>query len=110
MFDAMERGDITAMYIIGENPAQSEADTGRTDRAPGPGSISSSSRTSSSRRRQLLADVVLPAAAGWAETDGTVTSSRTRRVQRVRKALEPRRARHSTTSRIFFALASDDGG
>ena len=25
----MERGDITTMYIIGENPAQSEADTGR---------------------------------------------------------------------------------
>jgi formate dehydrogenase major subunit len=35
-----------------------------------------------------MADVVLPAAAGWAETDGTVTSSE-RRVQRVRKALDP---------------------
>src|SRR5207237_1131337 len=35
-----------------------------------------------------LAHVVLPAAAGWAESDGTVTNSE-RRVQRVRRALEP---------------------
>jgi formate dehydrogenase major subunit len=39
-------------------------------------------------RTAQLADVVLPAAAGWAESDGTVTSSE-RRTQRVRKALEP---------------------
>lgn len=35
-----------------------------------------------------MADVVLPAAAGWAEAEGTVTNSE-RRVQRVRKALDP---------------------
>ncbi|HEY2183066.1 MAG TPA: molybdopterin dinucleotide binding domain-containing protein, partial [Gaiellaceae bacterium] len=35
-----------------------------------------------------LADVVLPGCAGWAESEGTVTSSE-RRVQRVRKALDP---------------------
>src|SRR5215207_1121425 len=35
-----------------------------------------------------LADVVLPAAASWAESEGTVTNSE-RRVQRVRKALDP---------------------
>ena len=35
-----------------------------------------------------LADVVLPAGASWAESDGTVTNSE-RRVQRVRKALDP---------------------
>ena len=35
-----------------------------------------------------IADVVLPAAAAWAETEGTVTNSE-RRVQRVRKALDP---------------------
>ena len=34
-----------------------------------------------------LADVVLPALAGWAETEGTVTSSE-RRVQRVRAVVE----------------------
>src|SRR5437868_1416467 len=26
MFEAMERGDLTALYVLGENPAQSEAD------------------------------------------------------------------------------------
>ena len=35
-----------------------------------------------------MADVVLPAAASWCEAEGTVTYSE-RRVQRVRKALEP---------------------
>src|SRR5450759_4848724 len=35
-----------------------------------------------------LADVVFPAAASWCESEGTVTSSE-RRVQRVRKALDP---------------------
>ena len=35
-----------------------------------------------------LADVVLPAAASWAESEGTVTNSE-RRVQRVRKAMDP---------------------
>ena len=35
-----------------------------------------------------LADVVLPATATWCEAEGTVTNSE-RRVQRVRKALEP---------------------
>src|SRR2546430_1430382 len=35
-----------------------------------------------------VADVVLPAAAGWCESEGTVTSSE-RRVQRVRRALRP---------------------
>jgi predicted molibdopterin-dependent oxidoreductase YjgC len=50
-----------------------------------------------------MADVVLPAAAGWAETDGTVTSSE-RRVQRVRKALEqPGEARDDLL--ILAALA-----
>ena len=35
-----------------------------------------------------MADVVLPASASWCEAEGTVTNSE-RRVQRVRKALEP---------------------
>ncbi len=32
MFDAMERGELTALYVIGENPMQSEADRHRTER------------------------------------------------------------------------------
>jgi predicted molibdopterin-dependent oxidoreductase YjgC len=87
MFEAMEHGELTACYIVGENPLRSEADTGRT--------------------RKLLenleylvvqdifltdtaeaADVVLPSTATWCEAEGTVTNSE-RRVQRVRKALQP---------------------
>ncbi|HUZ84780.1 MAG TPA: molybdopterin dinucleotide binding domain-containing protein, partial [Gaiellales bacterium] len=39
-------------------------------------------------RTAELADVVLPASAGWCESDGTVTSSE-RRVQLMRRALDP---------------------
>ncbi|MEU5996614.1 molybdopterin-dependent oxidoreductase [Streptomyces sp. NPDC047197] len=87
MFEAMDEGGLKAVYCIGENPAQSEADSEQAMR----------------RMRALdffvvqdifltktaeLADVVLPATAAWAETDGTTTNSE-RRVQRVRKALRP---------------------
>jgi predicted molibdopterin-dependent oxidoreductase YjgC len=87
MFEAMDHGELTALYVIGENPIQSEADRNVTER----------------RLRGLdflvvqdivmtataeIADVVLPASASWAEAEGTVTNSE-RRVQRVRKALEP---------------------
>lgn len=87
MFEAMERGDFRALYVLGENPLQSEADQEQTRH----------------RLEQLdclivqdifltataqMADVVFPAAAGWCESDGTVTNSE-RRVQRVRKAIEP---------------------
>ncbi len=83
----MDDGSLRAVYCIGENPAQSEADGEQAVR----------------RLRALdflvvqdifltktaeLADVVLPATAGWAETDGTTTNSE-RRVQRVRRAVTP---------------------
>ncbi len=35
MFDAMEHGELRSLYVIGENPAQSEADTTRTARLLG---------------------------------------------------------------------------
>ena len=86
MHESMDEGVLKALFVLGENPLQSEAD-------------------SQEMRRRLedlefivvqdifltataeMADVVLPAA-GWGETDGTFTSSE-RRVQRVRKAVEP---------------------
>ena len=87
MFDAMERGDLKALYVLGENPAQSEADSGRTI-----GLLESHDfmvvQDMFLTRTAQMADVVLPAAAGWAESDGTVTSSE-RRTQLVRKALDP---------------------
>jgi formate dehydrogenase alpha subunit len=79
-------GSIRAMYVVGENPMLSEPDLHHVDKA----------------LRQLdclivqdlfmhetaeLAHIFLPAAA-FAEKDGTFTNSE-RRVQRVRKAIDP---------------------
>jgi formate dehydrogenase major subunit len=87
MFDAMERGDLSALYVIGENPASSEADQHRTIRLL-KGLDTLVVQDMLLTRTAELADVVLPAAAGWCESDGTVTNSE-RRVQRVRRALPP---------------------
>jgi predicted molibdopterin-dependent oxidoreductase YjgC len=87
MFDAMERGDLRSVYVIGENPAQSEADGARTRRLLGNLDHLVVQDMFLTKTAQL-ADVVLPAAAGWAETEGTFTSSE-RRIQLVRKAVDP---------------------
>lgn len=87
MFDAMERGDLTTLYVIGENPLQSEADRHRTERLMRGLDflvVQDLFLTATAE----IADVVFPAAAAWAESEGTVTNSE-RRVQRVRKALDP---------------------
>jgi formate dehydrogenase major subunit len=73
--------------VVGENPAQSEADQTRaTQLLKGLDHlvVQDIFRTQTAE----LADVVLPASAAWCEAEGTVTSSE-RRVQRVRKALDP---------------------
>ncbi|MDX6369550.1 MAG: hypothetical protein QOG93_1052 [Gaiellaceae bacterium] len=87
MFDAMEHGELTALYVIGENPAQSEADQNRA-RTLLSGLDCLIVQDIFRTKTAELADVVFPASASWAETEGTVTSSE-RRVQRVRKAIEP---------------------
>jgi formate dehydrogenase major subunit len=87
MFEAMERGELTAGYIVGENPLRSEADTGRTRRLLS-GLEHFVVQDMFLTGTAELASVVLPATATWCEAEGTVTSSE-RRVQRVRKALEP---------------------
>ena len=87
MFEAMERGELRALYVIGENPAQSEADVQRARRLLD-GLDHLVVQDIVLTKTAEMADVVLPAAAAWAETEGTVTNSE-RRVQRVRKALDP---------------------
>ncbi len=86
MLEAVLTGEIRALYIIGENPAMSHPDL-------------ATARGALSRVDFLLvqdifptettryAHVVLPAAS-YAEKDGTVTNTE-RRVQRLRKAVEP---------------------
>ena len=87
MYDAIGRGELTHLYVIGENPAQSEADSvhsnGLLERLE-----TLVVQDIFLTKTAQMADVVLPASASWAESDGTVTSSE-RRVQRVRKAIDP---------------------
>jgi len=87
MLHAMSRRDLTALFVIGENPAQSDADGHHVDDALR-GLDHLVVQELFLTRTAELAHVVLPAAATWCEGEGTVTNSE-RRVQRVRKATEP---------------------
>lgn len=87
MSEAMEEGTIRAVHCVGADPARSEADGGRAVRrlrSLGFLVVQDTHLTRTAR----LADVALPAAAAWTESDGTTTSGE-RRVQRVRRALTP---------------------
>jgi formate dehydrogenase major subunit len=87
MFEAMEHGEMHAVYAIGENPAQAEADQHRAERLL-TGLDHLVVQDVMLTRTAELAHVVLPASSSWCESEGTVTNSE-RRVQRLRKALEP---------------------
>jgi formate dehydrogenase major subunit len=86
MFEAMEHGTLRAVYVVGENPAQGEADQARAERLLTRLDHLVVQDIFLTRTAQL-AEVVLPAAATLGEAEGTVTSSE-RRVQRVRKAVD----------------------
>ena len=95
MFEGMERGQLRTLYVIGENPAQSEADATKARRLLGELDLLVVQDIVMTRTAEM-ADVVLPGTASWCEAEGTVTNSE-RRVQRVRKALDaPGDARHDT--------------
>jgi len=87
MFAAMERRELDTLYVVGENPAQSEADQEHAT-ALLRGLKHLIVQDIFLTKTGELADVVFPAAASWCESEGTVTSSE-RRVQRCRKALDP---------------------
>jgi formate dehydrogenase major subunit len=82
--DMMETCD--ALYIIGANPMASAPDTNRV-KALLSGKRFVVVQDIFMTETAKLADVVLPAAA-WAEKEGTVTQV-DRRVQRIRKAVDP---------------------
>jgi len=86
MFQAMGRGELRALYVIGENPLQSEADQHHA-RHLLEGLDCLVVQDLFLTGTAELADVVLPASASWCESEGTVTNSE-RRVQRVRRALD----------------------
>lgn len=87
MMDAVERREIRCMYVIGENPVQSDADENHHEKLFGSLDllvVQDILMTKTAR----MADVVLPAAASWAESEGTVINSE-RRVQRVHRVVDP---------------------
>jgi formate dehydrogenase alpha subunit len=86
IFEAIDSGKVHALYIMGENPVVTEADTHSIEKAISKLElliVQDLFLTETAR----LADVVLPAAS-FAEKDGTFTNTE-RRVQQVRKVIEP---------------------
>jgi formate dehydrogenase major subunit len=86
VIDAAGRGEVKAMYIVGEDPANSDPSSEHARKALEKLEflvVQDIFMTATAR----LADVVLPAAA-WAEKEGSYTSTE-RRVQWSHKAIEP---------------------
>jgi len=86
LFDAICDGKIKAMYLVGENPILSEANSKHVKEALEKIDFLVVQDIFLSETAEF-ADVVLPAAS-FAEKDGTFTNTE-RRIQRVRKAIEP---------------------
>ncbi len=86
MFDAADKGKVKGIYLIGENPVLSDPDANHVKAAIEKTEFFVVQDIFMTETAQL-ADVVLPSAS-FAERDGTFTNTE-RRVQRVRKAIEP---------------------
>ncbi len=86
MFDAILKGEVKVMYIVGENPILSNPDISHVKEALEKLDFLIVQDIFLTETAEL-ADVVLPAAS-FAEKDGTFTNTE-RRVQRIRKAIEP---------------------
>jgi predicted molibdopterin-dependent oxidoreductase YjgC len=85
-FNAVRTGDVQAMYIMGENPMLSEPDINHVEESLRKLSFLVVQDVFLTESAQF-ADVVLPACS-FAEKNGTFTNT-ARRVQLVRKAVEP---------------------
>ena len=88
MFEGMERGELKTLYVFGENPAQSEADSKKAQELL-EGLDFLVVQDILMTKTAEMADVVLPATASWCEVDGGTVTNSERRVQRMRKALDP---------------------
>lgn len=86
MLESVGKGEMKFLYIMGENPMVSDPDTNHVRHALQNANFLVVQDIFLTETAEL-ADVVLPAAA-FAEKDGTFSNTE-RRVQRVRKAVEP---------------------
>lgn len=87
MFEAAHDGTVKAMYILGENPVLTDPNANHIKEALENLEFLVVQELFLTETAQF-ADVILPAAS-FAECDGTFTNTE-RRVQRVRKAIEPK--------------------
>ncbi len=85
-FDRLEMGELKGLYIIGENPLLADVHMNHTKKLLEKLDLLIVQDIFLTETAQL-ADVVLPARS-WGEVDGTYTNT-DRRIQRVRKAVEP---------------------
>ncbi len=86
MFEAAHEGKVKAMYILGENPVLTDPNSNHIREALEKLEFLVVQELFLTETAEY-ADVILPAAS-FAECDGTFTNTE-RRVQRVRKAIEP---------------------
>ena len=88
MFDGMERGELKTLYVLGENPAQSEADSKRCH-ALLEGLDFMIAQDILMTKTCEMADVVFPSTASWCESAGGTVTNSERRVQLMHKAIDP---------------------
>lgn len=105
MVGAIDRGEIKALYVMGENPVVADADATHVVKALEKLEFLVAQDIFLTETGRL-AHVVFPAAS-FAEKDGTFTNTE-RRVQRVRKAVEPPGEARTDWS-ILCSLASRMG-
>ncbi|WP_350260722.1 nitrate reductase [Pantoea sp. BJ2] len=87
LFNAIERGDVKAVWIMGTNPAVSMPEGNRVAHALAKCELVVVSEVSAHSDTAQFADVLLPAQA-WGEKNGTVTNSE-RRISRQRSFIAP---------------------
>ncbi|SEM05040.1 nitrate reductase [Halomonas daqiaonensis] len=87
LFEAIERGEVWAVWIMATNPAVSLPDANRVRRALERCPLVIVSECAAATDLLPYADIVLPAS-GWSEKDGTVTNSE-RCISRQRGLLPP---------------------
>ncbi|MFZ5508444.1 MAG: molybdopterin-dependent oxidoreductase [Pseudomonadota bacterium] len=87
MFDALDRGEIKAIWIACTNPAQSLPEQARVRQALERAEFVVLQEAFRDTETTPYADLLLPAAT-WGEKEGTVTNSE-RRISHVRRAVTP---------------------
>src|SRR5690606_8836665 len=92
MFDALEKGDLKAIWVIGTNPLVSMPNSRRVEKALSNAKFVVVQDISHKSDTTKYADLLLPAAA-WLEKEGTMTNSE-RRISYLPKVLQgPKQAR-----------------